>query len=821
MAPVAAFTAVPLSGEAPLSVTFDSSASQGDVVIYAWDFGDGDTSGEANPTHVFTDAGDYDVTLTIETLTGSDSVSLTISVAPAWSVDTDGDGLSDGWEEEYFGDLGEDGDGDGDGDGLSNGEEEDLGTDPTQVDTLGPVMSMVSALPTAIRQGTDEEFTVVGLANDVARGNSRVVRGEYFIGSDPGAGNGYSMTASDGAFDTPAEVLSGVVDCSSWSEGSYRIYVRGCDALGHWGSVGSVLVSVVDGVAPSAVRNLSVSPALSFEEITSASWESLGTVDEGAEEKVIDVGSLEDLGALSMEVASPAFLFPLDFTIDASVDGTQWFRQAEVNGFRAARGEYLWLFEGGEYRYVRIRATSRRDRSDGHYYVSVPLIGVWRSVSGNMIKAEWTATADDGSDASSGAATYYDLRYSSVGIDEGVFEACEGVNNEPAPGIKGTSEEAVFSVGLLSGDVYVAVKVGDEVPNWSAISNVAVTNPSTVGLSPLWPEDAYGVSGGAGAIQFGYLRGDDVKPAQIVFSDRRDFPTRPIKNADGTRSMTRRFGLKPRVSYWKASTGQWRSILKLAGVNGTLYWRLEGRMGDYKGVYGPARSIFFDTGSISGLSVSPTHDVSGEEGLWPEAQSAPTFSWTDDSLGMEKFYVDVSTDETLPLSDRKKSTTLGRGKVEGPYYTATAAEWKRLRKLAATSAGTLYWRVRATDAYKALTSASGVKELVIDGGEWTVGALDLQAATPEVSWTHNAQGYLKYSVELSVSEDFPVNVRETVKIPPTGTEALNYAFTPADLSRLATLAQRNSASTLYYRIRAEDSQKQFFTHSYHQSSICP
>jgi hypothetical protein len=48
-------------------------------------------------------------------------------------VDMDRDGLSDGWEMYYFGDLSQDGSGDFDGDGMSNAEEYEYGSDPTEM----------------------------------------------------------------------------------------------------------------------------------------------------------------------------------------------------------------------------------------------------------------------------------------------------------------------------------------------------------------------------------------------------------------------------------------------------------------------------------------------------------------------------------------------------------------------------------------------------------------------------------------------------------------------------------------------------------------
>jgi hypothetical protein len=50
---------------------------------------------------------------------------------PPPSGDTDGDGLPDAWEQQYFGDLNQAGGGDPDGDGATNAQEYAAGTDPT------------------------------------------------------------------------------------------------------------------------------------------------------------------------------------------------------------------------------------------------------------------------------------------------------------------------------------------------------------------------------------------------------------------------------------------------------------------------------------------------------------------------------------------------------------------------------------------------------------------------------------------------------------------------------------------------------------------
>lgn len=64
--PVAGFVGEPRTGTAPLDVQFtDESTGTFDIVSWAWDFGDGTTSEEQNPTHTYTDPGSYDVSLTV------------------------------------------------------------------------------------------------------------------------------------------------------------------------------------------------------------------------------------------------------------------------------------------------------------------------------------------------------------------------------------------------------------------------------------------------------------------------------------------------------------------------------------------------------------------------------------------------------------------------------------------------------------------------------------------------------------------------------------------------------------------------------------
>jgi PKD repeat protein len=72
VAPVADFSGSPITGNAPLMVSF-TDLSTGNPTSWSWDFGDGvGTSSARNPSYTYNDAGIYRVTLTATNACGSD-----------------------------------------------------------------------------------------------------------------------------------------------------------------------------------------------------------------------------------------------------------------------------------------------------------------------------------------------------------------------------------------------------------------------------------------------------------------------------------------------------------------------------------------------------------------------------------------------------------------------------------------------------------------------------------------------------------------------------------------------------------------------------
>ncbi len=87
VAPTAAFSGAPTSGTFPLSVSF-TDASSGQPTGWSWNFGDGGSSTAQNPSHTYTSAGSFTVTLTASNAQGSDGETKTNYITTSNPADT-------------------------------------------------------------------------------------------------------------------------------------------------------------------------------------------------------------------------------------------------------------------------------------------------------------------------------------------------------------------------------------------------------------------------------------------------------------------------------------------------------------------------------------------------------------------------------------------------------------------------------------------------------------------------------------------------------------------------------------------------------------
>jgi glucose/arabinose dehydrogenase/PKD repeat protein len=102
LAALASAQADPSAGPAPLEVQFTGELSDrgaDEPPTYEWDFGDGETSDEVNPTHTYTEVGTYEATLTVTDAAGETTDTVTVNArdeaecGPPFSDDFEGSEL--------------------------------------------------------------------------------------------------------------------------------------------------------------------------------------------------------------------------------------------------------------------------------------------------------------------------------------------------------------------------------------------------------------------------------------------------------------------------------------------------------------------------------------------------------------------------------------------------------------------------------------------------------------------------------------------------------------------------------------------------------
>ena len=71
-----------------------------------------------------------------------------------------------------------------------------------------------------------------------------IARAEWWIGNDPGYGNGTRMEAADGSFKSSRVDITASIDIKEFKPGNYPIYVRSADVRGEWGSPQNTTLTV-------------------------------------------------------------------------------------------------------------------------------------------------------------------------------------------------------------------------------------------------------------------------------------------------------------------------------------------------------------------------------------------------------------------------------------------------------------------------------------------------------------------------------------------------------------------------------------------------
>jgi hypothetical protein len=121
------------------------------------------------------------------------------------------------------------------------------------VDTVAPVVNAINVTPNVTVRATLIDVTATASDPDLI---SNIAQAEWFVGADPGEGNGTPLEAADGTFDLPTETLAATIDYGTWDPGIHTFYVRAQDSAGNWGVPLSADVQVLNAIyLPIVMRN--------------------------------------------------------------------------------------------------------------------------------------------------------------------------------------------------------------------------------------------------------------------------------------------------------------------------------------------------------------------------------------------------------------------------------------------------------------------------------------------------------------------------------------------------------------------------------------
>lgn len=157
----------------------------------------------------------------------------------------------------------------------------------------------------------------------------------------------------------------------------------------------------------------------------------------------------------------------------------------------------------------------------------------------STVVLQWTAPGDDGT---TGRATSYDLRYRTANITGtdtlSWWNAATRVTGLPAPGVAGATDSMRVRGLQPVTTYYFLIRAADEVPNWSAYSNLAVkaTTGDTVAPAAVSDLTITGTTGTTLALRW-TAPGDDGTTGTVTSYDVR-YSTSPITTANWASAST-------------------------------------------------------------------------------------------------------------------------------------------------------------------------------------------------------------------------------------------------------------------------------------------
>ena len=217
-------------GKAPFSVKFidESEIENTNITRWLWDFGDGSTSNEANPVHVYSKGGVYTVTLTVKDDYGNLDIKKIHNYILVSNTNLDLNIV----EIEYFFDKDP---------GLGKGKPIQISPDKNVIAQVHiDVSGLLEGFHRLYIRAKDESGTwglaqsrpfLIQLPNNTGAEKNKITSVEYFFDQDPDIGKGSLLSISSGEYVTEQTLIN----VSGLTQGFHSLYVRAQDETGTWG----------------------------------------------------------------------------------------------------------------------------------------------------------------------------------------------------------------------------------------------------------------------------------------------------------------------------------------------------------------------------------------------------------------------------------------------------------------------------------------------------------------------------------------------------------------------------------------------------------
>ena len=256
---------------------------------------------------------------------------------------------------------------------------------------------------------------------------------------------------------------------------TYYFAVKSADEVPNWSDISNVIsrTTLEETTAPAAIANLTLNNA-TLSSIT-LHWTAPGddgTTGQASEYDIryatspINDGNWDAATLVTDETLPKQAGFAESFIVDGLASGTTYYF-----AIKTADDVPNW---SGLSNVASLATSTESTPPSAIAGLSID------NITGSSVRLNWVAPGDDGN---SGTATTYDIRYSTSPIgNETDWDSATAVTGEPTPLVAGTAQSYTVTGLDIETSYYFAIKTSDEVPNWSAISNVA--NSATVDDMP-------------------------------------------------------------------------------------------------------------------------------------------------------------------------------------------------------------------------------------------------------------------------------------------------------------------------------------------------